>query len=113
MNDHDHMAHDHTREVADVVGLPLATTDLGGGLVAAEAILGDGTRTFWLIDSGQPAKGVWNARNAPHELDGPLPRQWKQRVGMTCAATRTNGKPCANLVKHPGDCCSRHRQADV
>lgn len=94
--------------------LTLDESDMGHGWVAVEAIMGDGSTAFWLVDPDQPPGGVWNANLAPHEQTGPLPQGWTRRVGLTCGAISPHtGKPCRNSVKadSASGYCSRHTAA--
>ena len=92
-------------------GLPVASIQLGDGLAVAECVHADGQTVYWLLLPGGEG-GRWNPGDAPHELTGPLPREWRRRVGITCdAATRTTGRPCTNFVAQPGDRCHAHTGA--
>jgi hypothetical protein len=85
-----------------------AVAELADGWQVASAVLADGSSMYWLLDPRGQGGGGWCASMAPHELTGSLPREWKQRTGLTCEAKRTNGKPCQQLVKVPGAVCRFH-----
>lgn len=51
------------------------------------------------------------AAYAPHELLGPLPAIYAERVEPLhrCGAPASTGRPCRSIVTQPGDRCWHHR----
>lgn len=73
----------------------------------------DGIEVPVMFQPGQT--GVYDVlcTSAPHEQDGPLPDEWRQRVhgpmAFRCGRRRSDGKPCRTQVRHHGDPCAWHR----
>lgn len=66
----------------------------------------------WLID---PTADHGHGRHAsqPHELGGPLPAYWRDRIAPAslprCGRPRRDGHPCRSLVSENGRACRHHR----
>lgn len=93
----------------DGTTLPLARIELDHGLELAECVDSSGARSLWVLSPDLDAdQGDAGPLTAPHEQDGPLPREWRQRIGLVCGAVARTGKPCKTLVKSYGERCTHH-----
>jgi hypothetical protein len=83
--------------------------DAGRELVLA--IDGKGEQTVWLMQPGGDDGEPGCVHCAPHERTGRLPREWRERLDMFCAATTQSGKRCRVGVAHPGELCRHHSES--
>ena len=85
--------------------LPFAQSYAGAGLYLRETISPDGETVYWLWDSNAKVDfGTWTPRMAPHEMTGPLPGGWFQRIGLVCGAETRAGTTCRHIVRSGGRC---------
>lgn len=93
--------------------LPLTRLELERGFELAECVGSRGERSLWVLSPNAEAEpGDAGPRSAPHEQDGPLPKVYRQMLGLTCGATARSGKPCRAPVKSYGQRCSHHHDSE-
>jgi hypothetical protein len=96
--------HDRSACLCDV-GLP--------GYVAAVCVASSGEDRLWLVSETE--LGAQHARcgraEQPHEMLGRLPQAVRERIwgdSLRCGRARSNGQPCRQRVKQPGQTCAAH-----
>jgi hypothetical protein len=93
------------------------TLDRGYRLMWAVDVEGD--RALWvmapLCGDHKAAATHGTIEDAPHERTGPIPPGLRRQLfgDPRCGTTRTNGLPCANPVRWPGDRCHLHAEVNA
>ncbi len=100
---------------------PEASVRLEPGLFLAWCVGPEGEPAAWLLeDHAAAGTGSASATAAPHEQEGPLPDEFRDRVEQTVPETaprcraprRDDGQPCRARVRRHGDRCHWHRPPD-
>ena len=113
MNDHEH-DHEPCRKLLD----PQTRVALGPhgspGFEVGETVDADGHRQFWIVDTDQldAANADHGNQNPVHEQAGLLPSSWDDRIAaapLRCCRPTAAGRPCRQIVTHPGVACAQHR----